>query len=64
MVMRNDVISNRWSSQFWVTIHVFSTFFNNESKINLAAKIMQTVYLCVIFNVFISRGFNLISNSR
>ena len=36
-------------------------------KVNLAAKIMQSVYLCVIFSckaqkITISCGFNLISN--
>ena len=29
MVTRYDVISSRWSSQFWVNIHVFPTSFNN-----------------------------------
>ena len=61
MVTRCDVISRRWSSHFWVKVHVFSTFFNN----NLMADIMQSVYLCVIFHgkhkkITISRGFNLI----
>ena len=37
-------------------------------KVNLAAEIMQSAYLCVVFHVkhkkiTISRGFNLISNS-
>ena len=37
-------------------------------KVNLAAEIMQSAYLCVIFHVkhkkiTISRGFNLVSNS-
>ena len=32
MVMRYDVTSSRWSSHFWVKIHVFSTSFNNKSK--------------------------------
>ena len=32
MVTRYDVISGRWSSQFWVKIHVFSTSYNNKSK--------------------------------
>ena len=32
MVTRYDVISSRWSSHFWVKIHVFSTSFNNKSK--------------------------------
>ena len=66
MVTRYNVISSRWSSQFWVKIHAFSTSFNTI-KVNLAAKIMQSVYLCVIFSckaqkITISCGFNLISN--
>ena len=66
MVTRYDVTSSRWSSQFWMKIHVFSTSFKN--KVNLVAKIIQRAYLCVIFHVkqkknTISRGFNLISNS-
>ena len=40
----------RWSSHFWVKVHVFSNVFFN-SKINLGAKIMQSAYLCVIFYV-------------
>ena len=32
MVTKYDVISSRWSSHFWVKVHVFSTFFNNKSK--------------------------------
>ena len=32
MVMTYDVTSSRWSSHFWVKIHVFSTSFNNKSK--------------------------------
>ena len=32
MVTRYDVISSRWSNQFWVKMNVFSTFFNNKSK--------------------------------
>ena len=32
MVTRYNVISSRWSSHFWVKIHVFSTFFNTKSK--------------------------------
>ena len=30
--MRYDVISGRWSSHFWVKMHVFSTPFNNRSN--------------------------------
>ena len=32
MVTRYDVISKRWSSHFWVKVHVFSTFCDNKSK--------------------------------
>ena len=32
MVTRHDVIGSRWSSHFWVKMHVFSSFFNNKSK--------------------------------
>ena len=30
--MRYDVISSRWSSHFWMKMHVFSTSFNNKSN--------------------------------
>ena len=32
MVTRYDVTSSRWSSHFWVKMHVFSTSFNNKNK--------------------------------
>ena len=32
IVTRYDVISSRWSSQFWLKIHFFSTSFNNKSN--------------------------------
>ena len=32
MVTKDDVISTRWSSHFWVKMHVFSTSFNNKIK--------------------------------
>ena len=32
MVTRYDVISSRWSSHFWVKMHVFTTSFRNKSK--------------------------------
>ena len=49
MVTRNDVISNRWSSQLkrkYLLFQLLSTI-----KVNLVAKIMQSAYLCVIFHV-------------
>ena len=49
MVTRYDVISTRWSSHFWVQMHVFSTSFNNKSK--NVAKMIQSAYLCVILHV-------------
>ena len=42
MVTRYDVIRSRWSSHFCVKTHVFSTSFNNKSKMK------QSAYLCVI----------------
>ena len=35
MVTRYDVISSRWSSQFWVKIHVFQL--NSTIKVNKVA---------------------------
>ena len=49
MVTRYDVISSRWSSQFWVKIHFFQ--FLSTIKVNLVAKIMQSACLWVIFHV-------------
>ena len=66
MVTRYDVISSRWSSQFWVKIHVFQLL--STIIVTLVAKIMQRAYLCVIFHLKhkknnSSRGFDLIPNS-
>ena len=33
MVTRYDVISSRWSSNFWVKMHVFWTFCNNTNNL-------------------------------
>ena len=49
MVTRNDVISRRWSSHFWVKINVFSPFLTREE--NTVVKIMQSVHLCVVFHL-------------
>ena len=49
MVTRNDVISNRWSSQLkgkYLLFQLLSTI-----KVNLVAKIMQSAYLCIMFHV-------------
>ena len=48
MVTRCDAISSRWSSHFWVKIHVFSTFLG--MKVNFVEKVMQSNYLCVILH--------------
>ena len=40
---------SRWSSQFWVKIHVFQLL--STIIVNLVAKITQTAYSCVIFHV-------------
>ena len=44
---RYDVISSRWSSHFWVKMHVFSTSFNNL-KVKIRDEMMRSAYLCVI----------------
>ena len=49
MVTRYDAMSSRWSSHFWVKMHVFSAFFRIKSK--LVDKMMQSNYLCVILDV-------------
>ena len=49
MVTRFDVISGRWSSNFWVKMGVFATVFNNKSK--TCGWIDANVYLCVILHV-------------
>ena len=50
MVTRDDVISVRWSSHFWVKMHVFSTSFNNKST-KLVDEMMQSAYLWLILHV-------------
>ena len=47
MVTRYDVIRKRWSSHFWVKVHVLTPFL----KVNLVGKIMQSAYLCVMFHL-------------
>ena len=49
MVTRYDDISSRLSSHFWVEIHLFQLLLT--IKASLVAKIMQSAYLCVVFNV-------------
>ena len=49
MITSYDVISSRWSNQFLVKIHVFQLL--STIKLNNVAKIMQSVYLCVIVHV-------------
>ena len=64
MVTRYDVISSRWSSLFWMKMHVFPTSFNNKSKAcgwNDAKSIFLCYFTCKAQNTTICRGFNLIS---
>ena len=49
MVTRYDVISSRWSSHFWVKVHVFQLF--STLKVKLVDRMMQSKYLCVILQV-------------
>ena len=49
MVTRYDVISGRWSSHFWVKMHVLSPFLNNKSK--TCQWMMQRAYLCLTLHV-------------
>ena len=49
MITSYDVISSRWSNKFWVKIHVFQLL--STIKLNNVAKIMRSVYLCVIVHV-------------
>ena len=51
MVARYDVISKRWSSHFWVKVHVFFFQLFTTIKVNLVPKITQSAYFCVIFHV-------------
>ena len=46
MVRRYYVISSRWSSHFWVKMHVFSTFSTTKVKL-----VDDSSYLCVILHV-------------
>ena len=49
MVTRYDVVSSRWSSHFWVKVHVFQLF--STLKVKLVDRMMQSKYLCVILQV-------------
>ena len=49
MVTRYDVISSRWSSHFWVKVHVVQLF--STLKVKLVDRMMQSKYLCVILQV-------------
>ena len=49
MDTRYDVISSRWSSHFWVKMHVFQLLSGIKEK--LLDKIMQSNYLCVVLLV-------------
>ena len=49
MDTRYDVISNRWSSHFWLKMHVFQLFSGIKEK--LRDKMMQSNYLCDVLLV-------------
>ena len=49
MDTRYDVISSRWSSHFWVKMHVFQLFSGIKEK--RLDKMMQSNYLCVVLLV-------------
>ena len=47
--MRYDVISSRWSTHFWVKMHVFLLFSRIKEK--RLDKMMQSNFLCVVLLV-------------
>ena len=49
MDTRYDVISNRWSSHFWLKMHVFQLFSGIKEK--LLDKMMESNYLCDVLLV-------------
>ena len=49
MDTRYDVISSRWSSHFWVKMHVFQLFSRIQEK--RLDKMMQSNFLCVVLLV-------------
>ena len=56
MVTGYDIISGRWSSHFWVKMHVLSTFFNNKSKTcewNDAEGLFMCYFTCEAQNITI-----------
>ena len=66
MVTRYDIISGRWSSHFWVKMHVLSTFFNNKRKTcqwNDVKGLFKCYFTREVQKIIIYRDFNLISNS-
>ena len=62
----SNVINSRWSSHFWMKMHVFSTSFNSKSKAcgrNDAKCLFICYFTCQAQKVTVNRGFNLISKS-
>ena len=60
MVTRYDVISSRRSSNFWVKMHVFSTFFNNTNNLWMKwykARIYGLLYMSSTENDHLSRFY-------
>ena len=55
-----DVISSRWSSKFWVKMHVFSTFFNNTNNLWMKwykVRIYGLLYMSSTENDHLSRFY-------
>ena len=60
MVTRYDVISSRRSSNFWVKMHFFSTFFNNTNNLWMKwykARIYGLLYMSSTENDHLSRFY-------
>ena len=60
MVTRYDVISSRRSSNFWVKMHVFSTFFNNTNNLWMKwykVRIYGLLYMSSTENDHLSRFY-------
>ena len=61
-----DIWRLKWSSHFWVKMHVLSTFFNNKRKTcqwNDAKGLFKCYFTCEAQKIIVCSDFNLISNS-
>ena len=52
MVMRYEVISSRWSSHFWVKMHVFFFPFLSTIKVKLVGETTRSNYFFFILHVY------------